>query len=90
VRIGLIARFVAIVVVIGIAAVGILFRDQLTGSAGDLRVGDCFDVPGGNQIEDVQHKPCNQPHTGEVIAVFDYPNPPEQWPGETAFETASR
>jgi hypothetical protein len=83
-------RLLGIVVVVGIAIVGIAVRDQLTGAAGDLRVGECFDAVNSGRIDDVQHKPCNQPHTGEVIAVFDYPNPPSEYPGETDFEAVFR
>ena len=40
----------------------------------DLRVGDCFDVPTSlTQVKDVQHHPCNEAHTGEVVGVADYP-----------------
>jgi hypothetical protein len=83
-------RVIGIVGVIGIAVVGIAFRDQLTGNASDLRVGDCFDAASSERVEDVQHRPCDQPHTGEVIAVFDYPNPPDAWPGAGAIEAAFR
>ena len=49
-----------------------LFRDQLTGNAGDLAVGDCFDVPEAQgDIKDVQHHPCSELHSGEVIFVGD-------------------
>ena len=48
-----------------------IFRDRLSGSAGDLSVGDCIDEPAGNsEITDVQHQPCNEPHDGEVFAVI--------------------
>ena len=49
-----------------------IFRDQLTGNAGDLSVGDCFDVPEAQgDIKDVQHHPCSDLHSGEVIFVGD-------------------
>ena len=53
---------------------GFLFRDRISGSAGDLQVGDCFDVPAiDTDISDVQHHPCSEPHTGEVVFVGDHP-----------------
>ena len=53
---------------------GFLFRDRISGNAGDLQVGDCFDVPAlDTNISDVQHHPCTEPHTGEVVYVGDHP-----------------
>lgn len=54
---------------------GLILRPFLTGSAGDLKVGDCFDLPGADveTVEDVQHHPCDQDHGGEVIFVGDFP-----------------
>ena len=53
---------------------GFLFRDRISGNAGDLQVGDCFDVPAADtNISDVQHHPCSEPHTGEVVYVGDHP-----------------
>jgi hypothetical protein len=55
---------------------GFLFRDRISGSAGDLQVGDCFDVPmGDHDVSDVQHHPCSEPHTGEVVFVGTHPAP---------------
>lgn len=67
------------VIWIGLLAVvligGFLFRDFLTGNAGDLNVGDCFDLPGSDTepVKDVQHHPCTDLHGGEVIFVGDFP-----------------
>ena len=41
-------------------------------SAADLKVGDCFDVPTGATIKTVDHHPCTESHTAEVILVADY------------------
>lgn len=77
VRIGAVA-----VIVVG----GFLFRDYLTGNAGDLRVGDCFQEPAGAElIEDVQHTPCSDPHDNEVFYVGDVPGG-ETAPSDNAFE----
>lgn len=64
---------VGIIAVIVIA--GLVLRDRLSGNASDLRVGDCFDVPtsASNEVSDVQHQPCTDPHDGEVFFVGDYP-----------------
>jgi putative regulator of septum formation len=61
--------------VVGLFVVGgFLFRDRLSGAAEDLRVGDCFEEPAGQQvIEDVQHQPCTENHDAEVVFVGNYP-----------------
>jgi len=59
-----------------IVAGGFLLRNYLTGSVGDLQVGDCFDAPAGTHaISDVKHHPCNEAHGEEVVFVGDYPTP---------------
>lgn len=51
-----------------------IFRDRISGNAGELVVGDCFDEPVGQElIDDVQHHPCNESHTAEVVFVGDMP-----------------
>jgi hypothetical protein len=67
---GLVVRFV---VIGAIVAGGILFRDRLTGGAQDLKVGDCFDDQAATVIKEVQHHPCNESHTAEVVLVTAYP-----------------
>jgi hypothetical protein len=65
---------VRIAIVALIAVVGFLFRDRLTGNAGELKVGDCFDDPAETQdIGDVQHHPCTDAHTAEVFHVGPLP-----------------
>lgn len=63
------------IAVVGLfVAGGFLFRDRLSGSAEDLRVGDCFQEPAGLQvIKEVQHQPCTEKHDAEVVFVGDYP-----------------
>jgi hypothetical protein len=66
-------RIIAVLVVVAVAAgIGFLFRDRLTGNAGDLQVGDCFMVPAGDTVNDVQHHPCAEAHDGEVFVVDKY------------------
>ena len=67
------------------AALGIgalLARPFLAGGAGELKVGECFDIPSLKEtVEDVQHHPCTDPHGGEVyfggdlVAARDAPYP---------------
>lgn len=57
-----------------IAGGAYLFRDRLSGNAGELKVGDCFDVPAQQtNVKDVQHHPCNESHTAEVLALVTHP-----------------
>ena len=76
---------IAIVAVIVIG--GLLFRDRLSGGANDLKVGDCFDEPAaGKTVKDVQHHPCTESHTGEVVFVGNVPGQDASYPGESAFD----
>jgi hypothetical protein len=75
--------------IIGAIVVGaLILRPFLTGNAGDLNVGDCFDEPTATAetVEDVQHHPCTDLHTAEVVfigslAASTYPNQDDldQW-----------
>jgi hypothetical protein len=60
---------VRIIIVAVIAVGGLIFRDRLSGGAGDLKAGDCFDDKAGTEIKDVQHHPCTEAHTAEVVLV---------------------
>jgi hypothetical protein len=65
----------------------IVLRPLLPGNASTLAVGDCFDVPTGNEtIEDVQHHPCTEPHGGEVIHSAKYEGPATAYPTDAEFE----
>jgi hypothetical protein len=57
--------------IIGVIALGaFILRPFITGGAGDLSVGDCFDEPTtGETVRDVQHHPCSDLHSGEVIFI---------------------
>lgn len=80
-RIGIIA-----VIVIG----AFIFRDRISGSANDLKVGDCFDEPVGETlIKDVQHHPCTDSHTSEVIFVGNMPGSNEAYPSEAQIDEYS-
>lgn len=62
--------------IIGLIVVGgLTLRPFLGGNAGDLKVGECFEAPVGDEtVKDVQHRPCTDPHTGEVVLVQDVPS----------------
>lgn len=77
-----------IVIIAVIAGAAFLLRNYVSGSAGDLRVGDCFDVPAETKdIIDVQHHPCTESHTGEVVFVGDYPSPADaSYPSVESFQ----
>jgi hypothetical protein len=62
------------ILLVGVIVVGgVLVRDFVSGNADDLRTGDCIDAPAmGQEVEDVQHHPCDQSHTAEVFAAFEY------------------
>lgn len=58
------------VVVVGlIGGWYLLFRDRLSGSPEDVRVGDCFIVPSDEESSRIQHQPCTDAHDGEVFVV---------------------
>ena len=64
------------ILIIAVIAVGaFVLRDRLTGNAGDLKVGDCFDKPttAEETIDEVQHHPCTEAHTAELIFQGDHP-----------------
>jgi hypothetical protein len=68
---GILAR---VGIVAGIIVVGLIIRPFVTGNASDLNVGECFDPPAGESqiVEDVQHRPCTDPHGAEVVFVGDF------------------
>jgi hypothetical protein len=80
----IVAGIVAVTVAVG----GFFFRDIISGSVLDLRVGDCFDLPtgGGDTVYDVQHHRCTEPHTAELIGLLDYPAGNDGFPGQSALE----
>ena len=90
----LVKRF-PIWIAIGVFALGgYLLRDYLSGSAGDLKVGDCFDVPSfetqSATVKDVQHHPCSELHSGEVFFLENVPATPTPRIRPTRRSTPSR
>jgi hypothetical protein len=69
------------------AVVGFIFRDRLTGSADDLRVGDCVQLPtASGTFKEIQHSPCTEPHDAEIFLLVDYPSQ-RSLPSDSEFET---
>jgi hypothetical protein len=74
---------VRIAIVAAIALGAFIFRDRISSNAGDLAVGDCFDEPAGlTEIKDVQHHPCTESHTSEVIFVGDMAGSKDAYPSD--------
>ncbi|HEX5013789.1 MAG TPA: septum formation family protein [Candidatus Limnocylindrales bacterium] len=80
---------IAIIAVIVVG--GLIFRDRLSGNAGELKVGDCFDDPGAiAEVSDVQHHPCEESHTSEVFFVGEMTGENASYPTDDAiFEFVS-
>jgi|tagenome__1003787_1003787.scaffolds.fasta_scaffold20755052_2 hypothetical protein len=62
-------------IVVVVALGGLVLRDRLGGNVGDLHVGDCIDRPSSanETVSDVQHHPCDESHTAEVVFVGTNP-----------------
>lgn len=69
-------KFVIRIAIVAVFIVGgLIFRDRMGGSPAELQLGDCFDVPtkAGETVKDVQHHPCTEAHTAEVILLAKHP-----------------
>lgn len=80
---------IVVVVVVAVVALSYLFRDELSRSAQVLRVGDCFEVPAGDRVDEVLHRACTEPHDGEVFVVDVYTGG-DTYPSTSAFEAWTR
>ena len=78
-------RTAAPMLILMLFVVSVAACDRLSLSAATLGVGDCFQEPEGETIEDVQRAPCIEPHTGEVIFSGDYPSA-DTYPTKEQFE----
>jgi hypothetical protein len=69
-----------------ILVAGFLFQQFVSKHAGDLAVGDCFDLPtaASGVIEDVDPNPCTDPHDAEVIFVGDFEPATDAYPSDSA------
>lgn len=70
-----------------VVVVGFILRPFIAGDAGNLAVGDCFDQPttAGVTVEDVQHHPCTDAHTAEVVFVGNYTPATDTPPTDSAY-----
>jgi hypothetical protein len=75
---------IGIIAVIALGAY--IFRDRLSGNAGDLKVGECFDEPTAQvEVKDVQHHPCNESHTAEVVYLGTMTGDNATYPTDVVF-----
>jgi hypothetical protein len=76
------------ILIIAVIAVGaFVLKDRISGNAGDLKVGDCFDEPvGTTTVETVQHHPCSESHTSEVVFVGNVPGDKATYPAQSVFD----
>ena len=78
---------VRIAILVVIAGGAFVFRDRLSSNAGELQVGDCFDDPAGaTEIHDVQHHPCTEAHTAEVVYLGKLAGDKSSYPTDTVVE----
>jgi hypothetical protein len=75
---------IGIIAVIALGA--FIFRDRLSSNAGDLKLGECFDEPAAEQeIKEVQHHPCTEAHTAEVIFLGSMSGEKDAYPTTATF-----
>jgi hypothetical protein len=86
-------------IIIGVVVVAVIVVAVLVNQLGgkpvtDLKVGDCFDVPTltseSDTVDTVQHHPCTQSHTGEVIFVGDFTGGTDAYPAVSDFDAFAR
>lgn len=59
------------------------------GNVFSLKVGQCFSGLASGEVSDVNTVDCATAHDSEVFSVFDYPNPPSDFPGADAVNAAA-
>ena len=80
----LLAAFAAVVLTfVAIVAAG------CQGNVFSLKVGECFSGAASGDVSDVNKVDCSVAHDSEVFSVFDYPNPPSDFPGDSAMKSAA-
>jgi hypothetical protein len=71
------ARVLAVLAVLGwVAALAVILPGLGRGERvdySDLRVGDCVDVPEGDDVGALRRVPCTGPHDAEVFGVLTHP-----------------
>jgi hypothetical protein len=79
---------IRILIVAVIAGGALIFRDRLSSNPGDLKVGDCYDDPPTlTEIKDVQHHPCTEAHTAEVVFVGTMTGENANYPTDSVVQT---
>jgi hypothetical protein len=74
-------------IILVIVAGGFVLRDRLSSNAGELQVGDCFDDPkAAAEITDVQHHPCSELHTAEVVFLGKLTGDASSYPSDSTVE----
>jgi hypothetical protein len=68
---GRLRTFVVVGVIVAFLAI-VLYVVRNNVDAGDLAVGDCFNVPTGEEFSTVEKLACTESHTAEVIFVGEY------------------
>jgi hypothetical protein len=85
--VGMRGWIIRIGIVAVIAVLAFLFRDRLSSNAGQLKLGECFDDPAGvTEVTDVQHHPCTESHTAEVVYLGDMPGDNNAYPADSAIQ----
>jgi putative regulator of septum formation len=74
-------------IIAAIAGGAWVLRPFISGDAGSLAVGDCFDEPAtrAETVEEVQHHPCTEVHDGEVFYVGNYEPATTTYPSDPDF-----
>jgi hypothetical protein len=74
-------------IIAAIAGGAWVLRPFVTGDAGSLAVGDCFDEPANatQTVDEVQHHPCTDLHDGEVFYVGNYEPASATYPTDDEF-----
>jgi hypothetical protein len=78
---------IRILIIALIGGGALIFRDRLSSDAGSLKVGDCYDDPAAvTEIRDVQHHPCTEGHTAEVVFVGKMTGEDAVYPADSVVE----
>lgn len=70
-----------------LAASAVLLAVACSQSVFELAVGQCINLPDGEQITNVETVECSEPHDAEVYALPQHPaGPDEPYPGDQAVQ----
>lgn len=74
-----------LVLVVPLALIIWAVKDNV--SADDLKVGDCFNIPSATTVSTIQHFPCTESHTAEVIHVTTFTDDGTTYPISFRFDS---